>query len=53
MAKVTIEDSLKKKIELLLKKEKYRIKYQSLKGFVDNACSELLNKIESEKNEKK
>jgi hypothetical protein len=40
---------LRKKIENLLEKEEHKIRYQNMKGFVDNACSELLNKIENEK----
>ena len=51
MGNATIDEELKKEIQELLKNTKYRIKYQGLKGFIDNACLELLNKIK--KNEKK
>jgi hypothetical protein len=51
MGNANIDEGLKKEIEELLKETKYRAKYQNLKGFIDNACLEQLNKIR--KNEKK
>jgi len=51
MGNANIDEDLKKQIEELLKDVQYRAKYQNLKGFIDNACLELLNKIM--KNEKK
>lgn len=51
MGNANIDAELKKEIDELLKDTKYRAKYQTLKGFIDNACLELLNKIK--KNEKK
>ncbi len=51
MGNANIDEGLKKEIEELLKETQYRAKYQNLKGFIDNACLELLNKIR--KNKKK
>lgn len=51
MGNATIDEELKKEIQELLEITKYRVKYQTLKGFIDNACLELLNKIK--KNKKK
>ncbi len=51
MGNANIDEELKKDIGELLKDKKYRAKYQNVKGFIDNACLELLNKIK--KNEKK
>lgn len=45
MGNASIDEELKKEIQELLKDVKYRAKYQNLKGFIDNACLELLNKI--------
>ncbi len=45
MGNASIDEELKKEIDKLLKDIKYRAKYQHLKGFIDNACLELLNKI--------
>jgi hypothetical protein len=49
MGNANIDEELKKEIEELLKDVQYRAKYQNLKGFIDNACLELLKKIEKEK----
>ena len=51
MGNATIDKELKKEINELLNDVKYRARYQHLKGFIDNACLELLDKIK--KNEKK
>ena len=45
MGNANIDEELKKEMEELLKITKYRAKYQHLKGFIDNACLELLEKI--------
>lgn len=45
MGNANIDEELKKEIEELLKDVHYRAKYQNLKGFIDNACLELLKKI--------
>lgn len=45
MGNANIDEELKKEIEELLKNTKYRAKYQNIKGFIDNACLELLEKI--------
>ena len=49
MGNANIDEELKKEIEELLKITEYRAKYQSLKGFIDNACLELLNKLKKKK----
>jgi len=49
MGNANIDEELKKNIEELLKNPKYKYKYQTLKGFIDNACSELFEKIKGEK----
>ncbi len=51
MGNANIHEELKKEIDELLKNIKYKIRYQTKQGFIDNACFELLNKIT--KNEKK
>jgi len=48
MGNANIDEGLKKEIDELLKEIRYRAKYQNLKGFIDNACLELLNKIKKE-----
>jgi len=45
MGNANIDEELKKEIEEILKDTKYRAKYQTLKGFIDNACLELLKKL--------
>ncbi len=45
MGNANIDEDLKKEIEELLKNPLYRAKYQSLKGFIDNACLDFLNKL--------
>lgn len=49
MGNANIDEELKKEIEELLKNTNYRAKYQTLKGFIDNACLELLEKIKKHK----
>jgi hypothetical protein len=49
MGNANIDEELKKEIEELLKETKYRAKYQNLKGFIDNACLELINKVKKNK----
>lgn len=49
MGNANIDGELKKEIEELLKDTKYRIKYQTTKGFIDNACAEMLEKIKQQK----
>jgi len=49
MGNANIDESLKQEIENLLKETKHRIRYQNLKGFIDNACLEEINKIRQEK----
>ncbi len=49
MGNVNMDEELKKEIEELLKNTKYRVKYQTTKGFIDNACAELLEKIKKQK----
>ena len=42
MGNANIDSGLKKEIEELLKNKEFRIKYQSVKGFIDNACMKEL-----------
>lgn len=49
MGNANIDEELKREIEELLKETQYRAKYQNLKGFIDNACLELLKKLNKEK----
>ena len=49
MGNANINYELKKEIEEILKDAKNRIRYQNLKGFIDNACLEELNKLKKEK----
>ncbi len=49
MGNANIDEILKQDIEEILKDTKYRVRYQNLKGFIDNACMEELNKIKKEK----
>ena len=49
MGNATIDEELKKEIEELLKNTKNRVKYQTTKGFIDNACAELLEKIKKQR----
>jgi len=45
MGNANIDEQLKKKIELLLSKNsELKIRYQNLKGFIDNACLNELGK---------
>ncbi len=45
MGNANIDEELKKEIEQLLKDKYYHAKYQTLKGFIDNACLEQIEKI--------
>ena len=49
MGNANIDESLKQEIEELLKETKYRVRYQNLKGFIDNACMGEISKIKQEK----
>lgn len=49
MGNANIDESLKKEIEELLKETKYRVRYQNLKVFIDNACMGELTKVKQEK----
>jgi hypothetical protein len=49
MGNANIDEELKKEIQALLKNTQYRAKYQNLKGFINNACLELINKIKKNK----
>jgi len=48
MGNANIDEELKKEIEELLKETRYRAKYQNLKGFIDNAVIELLERTKKE-----
>lgn len=45
MGNANIDSELKREIEKLLEKKEFRIKYQNLKGFIDNACAREIEKI--------
>ena len=49
MGNANIDEGLKQEIEGLLKETKYRIRYQNLKGFIDNACMSELVKTKQDK----
>lgn len=49
MGNANVDETLKQEIEELLEETKYKVRYQNLKGFIDNACLEELNKIKKEK----
>lgn len=50
MGNANIDDALKNDIEKLLKTQKYKIgRYRDLKGFIDCACSKLLQEIKDGK----
>lgn len=49
MGNANIDPELKKEIEELLKNREFRIKYQNVKGFIDNACAEELRNLKKEK----
>ncbi len=49
MGNANIDESLKQEIEELLKETKHRVRYQNLKGFIDNACMGEISKIKQEK----
>lgn len=48
MGNANIDEGLKSQIESFLKETKYKIRYQNLKGFIDNACMNELNKLQDE-----
>ena len=49
MGNANIDPDLKKEIEELLKDKGYRIRYQNVKGFIDNACVKELECIKNKK----
>jgi len=49
MGNANINSDLKKEIEELLKNKEYRIRYQNVKGFIDNACTKELKRLKKEK----
>ncbi len=49
MGNANIDPELKKEIEELLKNKEYRIRYQNVKGFIDNACVKELEQIKNKK----
>jgi len=46
MGNANIDEALKRKIDRMLGKNEFRWKYQNLKGFIDNAC---MNELERSK----
>ena len=49
MGNVNIDIRLKKEIEELLDNKEFRIKYQTVKGFIDNACAKELKEVKNNK----
>lgn len=49
MGNANIDENLKEEIENILKETKYRVRYQNLKGFIDNACMGEIGRIKQEK----
>ena len=49
MGNANIDSELKKEIEELLKDKEHKIRYQNVKGFIDNACAEQLKRIKNSK----
>lgn len=49
MGNANINPDLKKEIEGLLKNKEYRIRYQNVKGFIDNACAKELEGAKAKK----
>ena len=49
MGNANVDPDLKKEIEELLKNKEYRIRYQSVKGFIDNACVKELERIKDKR----
>ena len=49
MGNANIDPDLKKEIEELLKSKEYRIRYQNVKGFIDNACIKELEGVKTKK----
>jgi len=49
MGNANIDDQLKQEIEQLLKDVKFRVRYQNLKGFIDNACISELERAKKAK----
>ncbi|MEM4719674.1 MAG: hypothetical protein QXG18_02320 [Candidatus Pacearchaeota archaeon] len=45
MGNANIDPELKKEIEELLKNKEFRVRYQNVKGFIDNACINELKNI--------
>jgi len=49
MGNANIDENLKEEIEVILKETKYKVRYQNLKGFIDNACMGEISRIKQEK----
>ena len=49
MGNANIDPDLKKEIEELLKRKEYKIRYQNIKGFIDNACVKELGVVAGRK----
>jgi len=48
MGNANIDEELRQEIFKILENPKYRVKYQNLKGFIDNSCLNELEKIKHE-----
>ena len=49
MGNANIDENLKEEIEEVLKETKFKVRYQNLKGFIDNACMGEISRIKQEK----
>lgn len=49
MGNANVDPDIKKEIEEILKEKKFKIIYQNVKGFIDNACVKEIEKIKSKK----
>jgi len=47
MGNANINEKLKIRIEKILEKQEFKIRYQNLKGFIDNACLNELSFIKN------
>lgn len=49
MGNANIDPDLKKQIEEVLQETKNKVRYQNLKGFIDNACLQELETLKKQK----
>lgn len=49
MGNANIDPDIKREIKEILKDKRFKITYQNVKGFIDNACVKEIEKIKSKK----